>query len=68
MATTVPIVVPAVAEAATVFLDTCIAPSTRRSYTQTTTRLITATGPRRSPRWTARRCGSCSPPAGTARR
>ena len=36
--------VPAVAEAATAFLDTRIAPSTRRSYTQTMTRLITGHG------------------------
>jgi hypothetical protein len=33
MAATVPVVVPTVAEAAAAFLDTCTAPSTRRSYT-----------------------------------
>ena len=37
MAATVPIVVPTVAEAAAAFLDTCTAPGTRRSYTQTMT-------------------------------
>ena len=44
MAATVPIVVPTVAEAAAAFLDTCTAPGTRRSYTQTMTRLITGHG------------------------
>ena len=44
MATTVPVVVPTVAEAAVAFLDTCTAPGTRRSYTQTMTRLITGHG------------------------
>ena len=44
MAAAVPIVVPTVAEAATAFLDTCTAPSTRRSYTQTMTRLIAGHG------------------------
>ena len=44
MATTVPIVVPTVTEAAAAFLDTCTAPSTRRSYTQTMTRLTTGHG------------------------
>jgi hypothetical protein len=33
-----------VAEAAAAFLDTCTAPSTRRSYTQTMTRLIAGHG------------------------
>ncbi len=44
MTTTVPIVVPTVAEAAAAFLDTCTAPSIRRSYTQTMTRLTTGHG------------------------
>jgi hypothetical protein len=44
MAATVPVVVPTVAEAAAAFLDTCTAPSTRRSYTQTMTRLIAGHG------------------------
>ena len=44
MTTTVPVVVPTVAEAAAAFLDTCTAPGTRRSYTQTMTRLITGHG------------------------
>jgi site-specific recombinase XerD len=45
MAAPVPIVVPTVAEAAAAFLDTCAAASTRRSYTQTMTRLTAAHGP-----------------------
>jgi hypothetical protein len=53
MAATVPIVVPTVAEAAAAFLDTYTAPSTRRSYTQTMTRLTTGHGTAHREQWNA---------------